>query len=78
VILPSKHIPTDRALLSVAGWIFGVLARPMSVSRLWDELRNHWSERPLAYQWFLLSLDLLFLIGLVELDENGLVARRRQ
>jgi hypothetical protein len=76
VILPSKHITTERALLSVAGWIFSRLNRPMSVSRLWDDLRDYWSERPLAYQWFVLSMDLLFLMGLVELRDDGLVWRK--
>lgn len=76
MILPSKNISTDRALLSVSAWLYGELTFPKSISRLWDDLRKKWAQRPLAYQWFLLALDLLFVIDLVELRHDGLLGRR--
>ena len=76
MILPSKNIPTDRALLSVSAWLYDELSLPKSISRLWDDLRKKWSQRPLAYQWFLLALDLLYTIDLIELRSDGLLWRR--
>jgi len=38
VILPSKHIPANRALLTVGAEILKSLERPKSVSMVWDGL----------------------------------------
>jgi hypothetical protein len=76
MILPSKNIPTDRALLSVSAWLYAELTYPKSISRLWDDLRKRWANRPLAWQWFLLALDLLYLINAIELRSDGLIGRR--
>jgi hypothetical protein len=80
MILPSKHLPQDRALLTVGAHVLTFLAHPKTVSALWEELNRHdvnqaaMSQR-ITYDWFLLSLDLLYAIGTIEL-ESGLVARR--
>lgn len=82
MILPSKHLPQDRALLTVGGHILAYLAYPKTVSALWEELNQHDGgaaaarPRKITYDWFLLALDLLYAIGTIEL-ESGLVARRR-
>lgn len=81
MILPSKHLPQDRALLTIGSHVLTFLARPKTVSALWEELnRSHSSltteiPRRITYDWFLLALDLLFALGTIEL-ESGLVARR--
>ncbi|WP_348529735.1 ABC-three component system middle component 6 [Pseudomonas sp. Ost2] len=80
MILPSKHLSHERALLTVGAHVLTYLARPRTVSALWEEL-NRFDERLTAvpprritYDWFLLALDLLFSLGTIELD-GGLVAR---
>lgn len=80
MILPSKHLPQDRALLTVGAHILTFLARPKTVSALWEELNRHdavlaTAPRRVTYDWFLLALDLLHALGTIEL-EGGLVARR--
>lgn len=80
MILPSKHLPADRALLTVGAHVLTFLARPKTVSALWEELNKHdvglsAMPRRITYDWFLLSLDLLYALGTIEL-ESGLVARR--
>ena len=81
MILPSKHLPQDRALLTVGAHVLTFLAHPKTVSALWEELNRPDSNLAAAmpiritYDWFLLVLDLLFTIGAIEL-ESGLVARR--
>lgn len=80
MILPSKHLPQDRALLTVGAHVLTFLTRPKTVSALWEDLNCHDKgrnilPRRITYDWFLLSLDLLYLIGIIEL-ESGLVARR--
>lgn len=81
MILPSKHLSQDRALLTVGARVLTFLGRPKTVSALWEELNRHDPSltaampRQITYDWFLLSLDLLYVLGTIEL-ESGLVARR--
>jgi hypothetical protein len=78
MILPTKHVRADRALIGVGAEVLEILKRPMTMSMLWDEIRGqrtlHTPNAPIEYEWFVLSLDLLYLIGAVEF-ERGLVWR---
>jgi hypothetical protein len=79
MILPTKHIRPDRALLTVGGNVLDSLRQPMTVSRLWDEVRDRRGDRagpaPINYEWFVLALDLLFMVGSVDFDQHGLLRR---
>lgn len=78
MILPTKHVSADRALIGVGAEVLRLLKRPMTMSKLWDEIRDRRKvdvpQAPIDYQWFVLSLDFLFLIGAVDF-ENGLLRR---
>ena len=77
MILPSKHLPQDRALLTVGASILRHLSHPVTVSALWEEIPRspsvHKAQSPLRYDAFVLALDLLFLIGAIELRDGLLV-----
>ncbi|WGL98398.1 hypothetical protein QE177_00310 [Arsenophonus sp. aPb] len=80
MILPSKHLPQDRALLTVGAQILTLITCPKTVSAIWEELNIPDTDitvipRKITYDWFLLALDLLYTLGAIEL-ENGLMARR--
>ena len=81
MILPSKHLPQDRALLTVGGQVLTFLAHPKTFSALWEELNRQDNglgaarPRKITYDWFLLALDLLYALGAIEL-KSGLVTRR--
>jgi hypothetical protein len=78
MILPTKHVRPDRALIGVGAEVLQILKRPMTMSRLWDEVRGRRSlnapNAPIDYKWFILSLDLLYTIGALDFD-RGLVRR---
>jgi hypothetical protein len=78
MILPTKHIRPERALLGVGAELLEVLDRPFTMSRLWDEIRSRRSTESsspvIDYRWFVLALDLLYLIGAIDL-ERGLICR---
>lgn len=78
MILPSKHLSQDRALLTVGATILRLLPKPMTVSALWEEMPRIGSmqrEAPLLrYEAFVLALDLLFLVGAIDL-QDGLLRR---
>lgn len=79
MILPSKHLSEDRALLSVGAVILRHLAYPITVSALWEQISGFATDQsaapPLRYDAFVLALDLLFLMGALELRE-GLLVRK--
>ncbi len=79
MILPTKGISPDRALLSVGGEVLDLLPEPTTVSRLWHDLMQRRTQRdqqaPVTYDWFVLALDFLFAIGAIELDERTLIRR---
>lgn len=77
MILPSKHLPQDRALLTVGAAILRHLSHPVTVSALWEQMPravvDQKAPSALRYDGFVLALDLLFLIGAIELREGLLV-----
>ena len=73
MILPTKHTRPERALLGVGAEVLEVLGRPMTVSALWDRVRERRAKSPIAYAWFVLALDLLYLIGAVEFRSGVLM-----
>lgn len=79
MILPSKHLPQDRALLTVGAVILRNLPEPLTVSALWETISRSDAVRksllPLRYDAFVLALDLLFIIGAVELLDGRLIRR---
>lgn len=78
MILPTKHVPADRALIGIGAELLRLLRRPMTVSALWDGIRRRRVSdpqvSPIAYEWFVLALDLLYVLGAVDY-EDGLIHR---
>ena len=75
MILPTKHIRPERSLLGVGAEILGTLQEPLTISALWDRVRKNRATppaSPIAYAWFVLALDLLYLIGAIELRDGVL------
>lgn len=73
MILPTKHIPEDQALLGVGATLLSHIAQETTISQLWERARRHSNVG--TYERFILALDLLYLIGAIDLTE-GLIARR--
>jgi hypothetical protein len=74
MILPSKHIPLERSLLAIGGEVVRTLDRPQTVSSLWETFRMSKARSHVSYEWFVLSLDFLYLCGAVDF-QNGLLRR---
>jgi len=79
MILPTKHLPTDRSLLGIGADVLHLLSQPKSVSRLWADIREHRGEfaSRLSFDWFVLSLDLLFAIGAIRMN-HGRLSRQNE
>lgn len=79
MILPTKTLPSSRCLLGVGASVLRLLKEePKPISRLWPELQRSYETAPdapaVTFGWFVLSLDLLFLMGAIRLDHGRLVA----
>ena len=75
MILPTKGIYPQQALISQGADILRLLDETKTVSRLWDDFKKQNIHGvAITFDWFVLSLDLLFLLGAVDF-ERGRVRR---
>jgi hypothetical protein len=79
MILPSKHLGTDRALLFIGANLLRRLDHAKTVSQLWSEVakRSRSTDHPPTFEWFVLALDLLYATGAVDVDRGLLIKNRR-
>lgn len=80
MIAPTKGVSPQRALLSVGAQVASVLDHPLTVSQTWHRFKEWRRENdhnaPITFEWFALSLDLLFALGTVRFDGELLFLRR--
>ena len=84
MIVPTKGIAQERALLTLGARILFALNKPVGVSALWDKIKrqndglhNNRGERTkITFDLFTLALAMLYSIGVLELDENGELRRQ--
>jgi hypothetical protein len=84
MILPTKGISQDRALLSMGAELLSLLNKPMGVSALWDKSKKNFQKAEkmngesisLTFDIFSLSLAVLFSVGVVDFDGNMNLRRR--
>lgn len=78
MILPTKHLKEDLALIKVGGRVLSLLDEPKTISRLWEEFKKDTESNTklanITYDWFVLSLDFLYLINTIKY-ENGRISR---
>jgi hypothetical protein len=72
MILPTKHIPQDEALIGVGATLLAHLNSPVTVSGLWERLRTEANVG--TFERFVLASNLLFIIGAIDI-KDGLIVR---
>ena len=75
MILPSKHIPEDQALIGVGAVLLSKLKDRQTVTSLWEKVRTHRSVG--NFERFVLALDMLHITGVISFSD-GLIERERQ
>lgn len=80
MILPTKRIKKEYSLIGIGGELLGFLSEPNTVSRLWHNLKKSYEEKsrehPISFEWFVLSLDLLYAFKAIELSD-GLIRKTK-
>lgn len=75
MILPSKHISQDQALIGIGAILLKEIDQPQTVTGLWETVREE--DAIGTFERFVLALDMLHIIGAISL-ENGLIVRMKQ
>lgn len=65
MIMPSKYLREDETLIGVSAIILPLVERTGNLSTLWETAKK--MKAIGTFERFILALDLLFLMGLVEL-----------
>ncbi len=80
MLLPTKRIPADRALLIIGAEVLKLLNEPKTVSKLWSEFQiqreSVMNSNPVPFDWFILALDLLYCLSAVSLS-HGVLERSK-
>ena len=78
MILPTKKLRPENSLIYLGGRILHFLNEPTTVSRIWEEFQRGRLEElnadacDVSFDWFVLSLDLLHILGAIEYSEGRL------
>ncbi|EEZ92102.1 hypothetical protein HMPREF0578_1431 [Mobiluncus mulieris 28-1] len=79
MLLPTKGISPQRALLTVGGSLLSLLDSPATVSGLWERFSNSFrgdeNADKVTFDWFALALSMLFAIRVVSWNESGQLVR---
>ena len=79
MLLPTKGISTERALLTVGARLISVLDSPATVSGLWERFTKVVQEsentNKITFDWFAMALAMLFAMNLVTWNESGQLVR---
>lgn len=68
MILPNKYVREDKTLLGLGAYLLQALNKPKHMSELWTEVKSGSSVG--SFERFVLALDMLFIFGLIDIDEN--------
>ena len=71
MIFPNKFTTLDESLLARAPLVLGALESPKSPSSLFDELASSFED----VGEFILTLDLLYLISLIEINSHNQISK---
>ncbi len=80
MLMPTKHIKTENALVGVGAEVLSLLERDKTVSTLFRDVQKWRRDNDLAtihFDWFLLSLDFLFSVGALRF-ESGVLKKLNQ
>ncbi len=73
MILPSKHLSQDRALLSVGAKILQQVQKPKTVSAIWENFSktgDKFTGSNIDYNSFILAMDLLYAMNAIDMEDG--------
>ncbi|RLQ91955.1 ABC-three component system middle component 6 [Planomicrobium sp. Y74] len=77
MILPNKYISNSQSLIGLSALVLNALSnKSLSIDKLWKSfekkyINNHKLNTAPTYQKFLLTLNFMYLIGMINYTEEG-------
>ncbi len=71
MIMPNKYMSENEALIGVGSVLLKHLSIEISLTDLWESVKD--TSCIATFERFVLGLDLLFVLGLVEIKNEKLV-----
>ena len=75
MILPNKYISERESLIGVGSVLLINITNEQSLSVLWDSVKK--SSNIGSFERFVMALDLLFLLGIIDLKDEKIVKVRK-
>ncbi len=75
MIMPSKYLREDEALIGVSAALLPLVEKNGNLSVLWESAKK--IDAFGNFERFILALDLLYLLGVVDLHGNKIVRVQR-
>jgi hypothetical protein len=75
MILPTKTCSLSNSLLGFGTVVLEYLNSPTTVTSLWEKI--HSEDQQITFEKFILTLDLLYLLSVIEFDQ-GLLRRKTE
>lgn len=73
-LVPHKHVRFSSSLIGMAGYIRQFTNQPTSVDGLWAKVEaDNNSLFQLNFTQFIFSIDILLFLGIIFIDENGII-----
>ncbi|WP_405635311.1 ABC-three component system middle component 6 [Streptomyces sp. NBC_00056] len=77
MLLPTKGVSPERALMTIGSEILGDLRYPMSVSALWERYNTRQNATEnihrITFDWFSLALAALYAMKAVDVSDGGYI-----
>jgi hypothetical protein len=71
MIVPTKYLTESETILGIGSIILSKLQKESSLSELWENIK--WNSYVGTYERFILGLDLLFFLGIIDIRNNRIV-----
>lgn len=70
-LLPKKHISSEQSYLGFGAKIISMIKEPISLEKLWHKCNNSVVKH--GYKDLILTLDYLYLVNIISVDEEGYI-----
>lgn len=76
MIMPTKHTHLSASFMGLGAFILKLLEEPLTIDECWLRLNKEYINKGLikkkhSFDNFILTIDLLFMINSVDLNERG-------
>lgn len=78
MLTPTKYLRFSESILGLAAFLLKLLAEPSFPDQIWfrfEKLQDPCLSEHRSFDQFLLAIDFLYLMGLIQVEENGRLRR---